>query len=169
VVRAVGGQGAFLALVSPSSPGELEPIRGPTPGDLPWRRGETTAPLWSPEGDRLIFFDTEARLWAVTLQAGSAPVQLDEAPTSWAEWSPDGRLLAWSAESMHAATVEGVMVNDEITGRAGRASWSPDATKLFIGADSDGDTLTIWTLADGETRWIYREDGAWSPDARWFA
>jgi len=83
--------------------------------DTPVRRPES----WSPDGRHLLFHvdgPTDFDLWVLSRDAGSVPRRLLERPANdrEAEFSPDGRWVAWvsdesGAEEVYVATYPSVV------------------------------------------------------------
>lgn len=106
---------------------------------------------------------------------------------TWADWSPDGRQLAyWTRESDEAAPqlwVSDVAGKDKrVLARCGTCeanynptvAWSPDGTTLVYDLPrSSGGTLRFLTLATGDTRDLTLPRALtaprWSPDGRQLA
>jgi Tol biopolymer transport system component len=143
----------------------------------------TSAPSWSPGGDRLAFVsdrDGDPDIWVIRREGGDA-VNLthDKAKDNSPAWSPDGQWIAfasvrdslyWEIYAMHA---DGTGVQ--------RLTWWEDASDLWPCWSPDGSRLAFASKRDGNWEiYMMASDGsdlrrltdhpaddthpAWSPD-----
>jgi tricorn protease len=144
--------GEWIALSSDRS-GAEELWLAPADGDGEWRRITDDGvfnlqPVWSPDGDRLLWSDKEMRLNLLELASGRVTTidrgEVDDAWERWGiqdyVWSPDGRFVAYS--KMEPSLNEAIFVHEPATGRTHRITdhvhqdWSPafsaDGRYLFF-------------------------------------
>ena len=155
-----------LTLFDPSTGRETD--LGPTVGS----DGDTTGPVWSPDGTRIVFGVRGGSLYSVDVRSGNRsllvrlPGDLDS--MDGIEWSPDGAHLAILADlnqglrRLYVMNANGsglrILVDDFEPGGWGTwtpddpatgVSWSPDGTRLLYPAFSGPDEreLRIWTVS----------------------
>jgi len=125
----------------------------PADGDGAWRRLTDDGvfnlqPVWSPDGERLLWSDKEMRLNLLTVESGDVIVvdrgQVDDAWERWGiqdyAWSPDGRWIAYS--KMEPSMYEAIFLYSVEEGRSYRVtdhvyedwspSFSPDGRFLYF-------------------------------------
>lgn len=159
--------GGFAGYVVPAAGGA--PIRV-TP---PEAKGVADL-VWSPDGTQLAFStssDVNSDVWTVAAD-GSAPKKVSTVPGSTQpRWSPDGELLAISAQPLGAET-SGIFTLDPATGTSERIAdtqyhdgfpaWSGDGKQVFFVSavpndDAEGgsaDDLYVIDAAGGKPRAI---------------
>ena len=149
--------------------------------------GDTSAPVWSPDGTRFVYGGRGGLLYSVDVGSGDRSLlvrlpgenldSMDEI-----EWSPDGAYLAIMNDlqpgggRLYVMNADGsgvrVLLDDfELGGFA----WSPDGTRLAYAASGPEGELQMWTVSlDGSAPFLVasptnvgRIEGAspvWSPD-----
>lgn len=114
----------------------------PADGEGEWRRLTNDGvfnlqPVWSPDGDHLLWSDKEMRLNMVDVESGEVTLvdrgEVDDAWERWGiqdyVWSPDGRFIAYS--KMELSLYESIFVYEVTTGERHRITdhvhqdWSP--------------------------------------------
>ena len=147
-MHAISPDGSRVAAVIPAADGTSAGIwiydlaRG-VPTRLSYEGGFQIAPLWSPDGKRVAYGDSEAGSLLVRAADGtSEPKSLYRAPTNvWPlSWSPDGRLIAFRLQ-------------DPKTGRL----------DLWIVPADGSEPAKPYIATPGQETW-----GAFSPDGKWF-
>ena len=133
--------GEWIAVNSDRS-GQEELWLLPGDGQGEWRQitGDgvfNLQPVWSPDGDRLLWSDKEMRLNLLTIATGETTVidrgEVDDAWERWGiqdyAWSPDGRWVAYS--KMEPSLYESIFLYSLDSGRVHRVTdhryedWSP--------------------------------------------
>lgn len=188
--------GTSKIYVAPLDGSGVEPVTdGADGGDV--------HPAWAPDGKRIAFMrgrPTEGRdLYEVTVGGGAPPRRIlagnddDPAHVGWPTWSPDGRLIALSADRREGAGTGLWAVAPDGKGlrritrparvvrwvRDLRASFSPDGARLVFASnrhgssEADVDDLDIYdvSLTDGTITRLTRDvaiadDPCYSPDGR---
>jgi len=142
-------------------------------------------PTWSPDGDYLIYqhsdrYDTLNRngLWQISPD-GSGAIQISHELAEHPQWSPDGSLVVFDADTgnnIKLISAEGgpslTFLPDSIDiQNGGLPCWSPDGSKIaFLEAGSG--SLCIYHMQKGLVKRIFRENGmlpmpgAWMPDGK---
>ncbi len=154
-------------------------------GSSPKNLGPGAMPSLSPRGKRIVFSKYEPHGVWVMYADGSGQRQLD--PEGWGgQWSPDGRMLAWTAREEGVANIR---VYDLIEGELRMVlegkhcqygtiyqgfDWSPDGKRLcFKGVNLDGQEELAIAHAEGSSQGfkvrVKEKTGpnvAWSPDGK---
>ena len=142
-------------------------------------------PTWSPGGKYLIYqhsdrYDTLNRngLWRIAPD-GSGATQISQELAEHPQWSPDGSLVVFDADTgnnIKLISAEGgpsrTFLPDSITIKnGGLPCWSPDGSKIaFLEAGSV--SLCMYHMQGGHVQRIFREEGmlpmpgAWMPDGK---
>ncbi len=146
-------------------------------------RGDNRAPVWSTDGQTLMYRSEGAMIIADTDGAIVHRIELDLRSAN-ASWSPDGeRVLvgvydeersSWRVHELELASHERREVVDLSFVRAPNPDYSPDGRKILLnrmGPDSEPSGLFI--VEDGSLRQIPGVDSfapaKWSPDGQWIA
>jgi Tol biopolymer transport system component len=132
---------------------------------------------WSSDGSRIAFFsdgDGSDNYYNIHVAPadGSGPFKI--ADTGSAEspaWSPDGRTIAFSDESLYTVHPDGTGLRVLAAPRVGIPFWSPDGTRIAFAADYDGAGNIYVVNADGSGLTRLTDDAdlagdwlSWSPD-----
>jgi Tol biopolymer transport system component len=144
--------------------------------------GEASAPVWSPDGTRILYGARGGSLYSVDVASGdrSLLVRLPGENSMEIEWSPDGAYLAImhdlepSGRRLYMMNADGSRVRVLLDNfEPGGFAWSPDGTRLTYSAFS-GRELRIWTVSlDGSAPSLVasvtndiccRSSPVWSPD-----
>jgi Tol biopolymer transport system component len=159
---------------------------GGTPRPLADRIGHEITPAFSPDGQRIAYYDDSGNLRVVSTSGGTAFVVADSAYAhhdgfSRIEWSPDGSRIAFTRqnESPSGSDICTVAPNGSdlrnLTATADDGmwpTWSPDGKKLVYLSDSDGHLYTINADGSGRQRVATPSDEQidlypeWSPDGK---
>jgi Tol biopolymer transport system component len=154
-----------LTLIDPSTGRRID--LGPTFDD-----GDTTGPVWSPDGTRIVFGVRGGSLYSVDVGSGDrsllVPLSGNLDSIDGIEWSPDGAHVAILADlieglrRLYVMNADGsglrVLVNDFEPGDwpgwfpddpSQQTAWSPDGTRLTYRAFSGPNEreLRIWTVS----------------------
>jgi eukaryotic-like serine/threonine-protein kinase len=146
-------------------------------------------PALSPDGTSLAYAagPTDAMQIYVRQISGGRPVALTADSSDnfrWPRWSPDGSQIAYQSN-------DGIYIVPALGGPPRRVTridparlrfgvgwgapiagfdWSPDGRRILWSLGSNGDGITVKTLASGDTVSLAAPDGAsapaWSPDGR---
>lgn len=164
---------------------QLEPI-ALTHGDLNF-----TDPLWSPNGQKILFASYRQRapvtedIWVMNAD-GTEQLNLthDFAYNSYGGWSPDGNKVVFSSEPERDGNTEIYVINADGSHRVRltensatdiHPTWSPNGEKIGFISDRDGSQDVYTMNIDGSdvTRLTQNIGGArtpqWSPDGQQIA
>jgi Tol biopolymer transport system component len=105
---------------------------------------------WSPDGKGIVYGDEKSDLWLLPLEGGSESVPLvgAEGIQAYAQFSPDGRLLAYASDQQGALDVFVTTVPPSgavwqiSTGGGSMPRWRRDGRELFFRA-SDGSLMSV--------------------------
>jgi Tol biopolymer transport system component len=141
-------------------------------------------PTWSPDGKFIVYQytdlnDTTGRngLWRMSLDGTDAKL-IFSGVAEHANWSPDGSLIVFDADtgqSIKMIPAEGgdpiIFLPDSIQiNNGGLSCWSPDGSQIAF-KDSEY-SLCIYNIGTGETTYVFREEGmmllpgCWSEDGK---
>lgn len=165
--------------------GEANIIVANSDGSSPKNLGPGAMPSLSPHGNRIVFSQYDPRGVWVMYADGSGRRVLD--PEGWgAQWSPDGRMLAWTIRDEGAANIR---LYDLIEGQLRTVlegdhrryrsiywgfDFSPDGKRLcFKGTTSDGQEELAIVSVEGSSKGFnvrlkekMGSNLAWSPDGK---
>ncbi|MBV8372852.1 MAG: PD40 domain-containing protein, partial [Candidatus Eremiobacteraeota bacterium] len=186
---------------SPKQPGMTVVALATTGGALPKVLGDGDAPAVSPDGTRVAFVhDPDQEIWSAPIDGSkeSKPLFFDKGKDGDAQWSPDGRALAFTSDrddhsfvGIYRDGASSLQYLQPSTSRDFSPQWSPDGASIaFVRIDGDGgppqDPLkqyatpwSIWVanVADGSGRAAWRSGnglrdslpGINGPQLRWIA
>ena len=122
-------------------------------------RAYESAPRWSPDGERLVFFslrdaypyealrEAQSEIYSMNSD-GSNPTKLTKlgAKSKYPRWSPDGSRIAFETdwggnEDIYVMRADGGALTN-VTNHPGRernAAWSPDGARIVFASDRAGD------------------------------
>jgi Tol biopolymer transport system component/DNA-binding winged helix-turn-helix (wHTH) protein len=163
---------------------------GGEPKPKPTPPGTNMVPLdLSPDGSQLLVVDGQGepyhgRFWSLPV-LGGAPHRLGDTEGRSGSWSPDGKLLAYSAGSdLFLAKADGTegrkLAMMKVPTKIDFIAWSPDGSRLrFQAAERFTDPPMLWEVStkDGEPHrllpgWnnLPEEEccGKWTADGRYF-
>jgi Tol biopolymer transport system component/DNA-binding winged helix-turn-helix (wHTH) protein len=120
-------------------------------------------------------------LWRIPVPSGS-PRRVGDVHAQDSRWSPDGRMIAYSAGSdLYLANTDGSNPRKvaSVPGEAGHLQWSPDGNRLrFSVVDSRDEGIGLWQVdfAGNEVRPLLPDwdvsrravAGGWTPDGKYF-
>lgn len=162
------------------------PAAGGEPQQLTTSAGDDRAPVYSPDGGRILFDSTRdgnTELYVMDAD-GSNPRRLtNDAGEDWgASWSPDGTQIAFNSSRtgfmeiyVMAADGSGVrqLTDDRATNTA--PTWSPDGSRIAYSSGA-ADIGQVWSVSaeGGDARDLSRSPGSndqvwtggWGPDGR---
>jgi Tol biopolymer transport system component len=169
------------ALIAFSSGGDIVVVHPDGTGRMKLTPNGSHAfgPIWSPEGRKILFYDTPAEIRDISLYVmnadGSGRLKLADGPIAQGgyRWSPDGRMIAFVTFDLNDPIMElWVMQADGsgkvmLSGDASAFCWSPDGERLayvslessllhIINLDGSGDVQLTNLRVD--------KSPAWSPD-----
>lgn len=107
-------------------------------------------PKWSPDGNKVVIEANNQ--FTIVTQDGTLQPILDETETNYVkfpEWSPDGRYIAfWNINrfmiyDVQENTLHNLCINTHADFRTPIFVWSPDNHYIFIGADSETNSVLI--------------------------
>ena len=179
---------AFMLLRSRGSAAAALPVIGRTT-QVTRADGLEVDPALSPDGENVAYAagPTTAMQIYVRQVTGGRPVALTNDTTDnfrWPRWSPDGSQIAYqSNDGIYVVPALGgvprrVARADAATLRHGTGSvtalsgldWSPDGARIAWTVGYNGDSVSVLTLASGETLTLPAPlaafSPAWSPDGR---
>ena len=160
---------------------------GGTPDRLTDSPGDDRAPVFSPDGTRIVFDSTRDGNTEIYLMNadGSDERRLtsDDADDWGATWSPDGTQIAFNsartgAMEIYVMDADGSGIRQITFGKAfsSSPSWSPDGSRIAYTSRDDEDRSQIWSIrVDGsDPRNLSRSPatsdvmwtGGWGPDGR---
>jgi eukaryotic-like serine/threonine-protein kinase len=123
-----------------------------TGGETTLLRTKTAVYLWdwSPDGKGILYGDEKSDLWLLPLEGGSESVPLLQAEgiQAYAQFSPDGRLLAYASDQQGPLDVFVTTVPPSgavwqiSTGGGSMPRWRRDGRELFFRA-SDGSLMSV--------------------------
>ena len=146
-------------------------------------RGQTTfsiaprpfaALAWSPDGSRLAFVRQEARrnVLGVVSANGTDERVLARGVTDVPTWSPNGKLVAFTANGLSVVRASGGPVRTLARGRVEAPEWSPDGRHIaFLRSDERVEGYALFSV-DPNGRHLTRlavgvsSVPSWSPDGR---
>ena len=105
---------------------------------------------WSPDGKGIVYGDVESDFWLLPLEGGSAPMPLLQAEgiQAYAQFSPDGRLLAYASDEQGPLDVFVTTVPPSgavwqiSSGGGSMPRWRRDGREIFFRA-SDGSLMSV--------------------------
>ena len=136
-----------------------EPVAGRPPAGftrVTSAPGREQHPLWSPDGERLLYVAQEAdgewSLWSMRPDGGDGKQLTHDPAAGWASWSPAGdRLLYWAADeagrgNVWLAAADGSGAR-RLTDEAMTAfpQWTPDGRHVVYQSRSEG-AWQVWLL-----------------------
>lgn len=143
----------------------LVPAAGGEPRQLTTAPAKDTAPRWSPDGTRLVFFSDrggDKQVWAIPVSGGEArPLTSGKLSPADPVWSPDGRWIAFvgKPEPARAREESDVKVISRLRYRQdGEGFWDGRWKQIFVVAAGGGSARQVTT---GDCDHLFP---AWSPD-----
>jgi TolB protein len=160
-------------------------------GGLPERltdsAGDDRAPVYSPDGTRILFDSTRdgnTEIYVMNADGSNERRLTNDEGDDWgASWSPDGRQVAFNSSrngdmDIYVMDADGSHVRRITLGGTANVAptWSPDGQRLAYtarGADGNGQIMAV-ELAAGRTHDLSRDaafadevwTGGWGPDGR---
>jgi Tol biopolymer transport system component len=161
-----GPQGTLVFSSDRSGTSQIYSIRadGSRLGQLTRGKAADAAPLFSPDGRRIVFFRNESQLWVMNAD-GSRQRKLASSGVEPA-WSPDSRRIVYVADSkLVVARAEG---KPRVVARGGssRPYWSPDGRLLAFSREVGDRTDLAVVRGDGRGLRTVRRNAdllGWSP------
>ncbi|MBV8117087.1 MAG: PD40 domain-containing protein, partial [Candidatus Eremiobacteraeota bacterium] len=134
---------------SPKQPGMTVVALATTGGALPKVLGDGDAPAVSPDGTRVAFVhDPDQEIWSAPIDGSkeSKPLFFDKGKDGDAQWSPDGRALAFTSDrddhsfvGIYRDGASSLQYLQPSTSRDFSPQWSPDGASIaFVRIDGDG-------------------------------
>lgn len=131
-------------------------------------------PLWSPDGDRLLFGDDrpgESGLWRWDLSNPPERLTAQHFPHNWDfEWSPNGSQVAFSAPGTGSDSTAGIWVIEiadgttrRLTDQGFQVSWWDDSTLVARIEDPPDGNAGLFTINAASGRIMRLIDGGWNP------
>jgi Tol biopolymer transport system component len=163
-------------------------------GRLTYDSEPVVAPVWSPDGARIVFARADDaaswELWIMDADGSDPELLTDETTGGDASWSPDGRWIVYSQflyrrgerrsynQELFVMDVNKGAVTQltETIARESTPTWSPDGSRIaYLCSDGEAYALCVIDL-DAATMTTVIDDGvrsvsgpAWSPDGRHIA
>jgi serine/threonine-protein kinase len=140
---------------------EVKEIEGGARTSVTRTPGQESFPLWSPDGAGILHYDQVApmRLIVARRDAGEWSSRVIASPGSRADWSPDGRAVAYIAANGRPGPIEVVPVAGGVVRRVFQPSavgpapehlvWSPDGLTIYFKAHDETGLTSFWALPSG--------------------
>ncbi len=163
------------------------PLTGGNVVDLTPQVSSAQGPVWSPDGQHLLFELTNSgitNLYESDAHGGN-PVKVTdgEAFDGQATYAPDGKRIAFASKrgdkwDVYAADIDGQnlarLTSDDA--QDWQPSWSPDGSRIAFASTRSGVSQIYVISADGKGEPVQvtnfpggAEEPAWSPDGNWLA
>lgn len=143
--------------------------------------GEDSRPVWSPDGNQIVFYSQRERRIDLYLMnadgSGVRQLALSGGPGAYPAWSPDGQWIAYATSRQESAGIylirpDGTDIHQLTTFRAALMAWSPDSQKIAFMADCDNKCDLYMVDISGEHLRRLTRNGefdaypSWSPDGK---
>ena len=161
-----GPQGALVFSSDRSGTSQIYSIQadGSRLGQLTRGRATDDAPLFSPDGRRIVFVRNRSQLWVMNAD-GSRQRKLASSGTA-PSWSPDSRRIAYVADSKLVVARVGERPRVVVRGGSSRPHWSPDGRLIAFSREVGGRTDLAVVRGDGRGLRTVRRNAdllGWSP------